>query len=288
MTILHDFQAYLEQRYAQATASAYLQDVTQFFRWFEATNGEEPDPRAIGPSDIREYRRTLLNRQARPATINRRLAALSNFFRWARATGLAHDNPAQDVPGVRQTQLAPKWLSRKEQNALLRAGRKRGKRRDEAVIVVLLHTGLRVSELCNLRLPDLQLSQRKGEARVRGKGEKERVAPLNADARKALQAYLDVRPAAVHDYLFVGQRGDPMQSSGVQRLVHEYARRARFEEACTPHTLRHTFAKNLVDAEVSLDRVAALLGHENLNTTRIYTTPSVHDLTEAVERLEGE
>ncbi len=60
------------------------------------------------------------------------------------------------------------------------------------------------------------------------------------------------------------------------------------EEACSPHTLRHTFAKNLVDADVSLDRVAALLGHENLNTTRIYTTPSVYDLTEAVERLEGE
>ena len=219
MTILQDFQAYLEQRYAPATVSAYLRDVTHFFRWFEATNGEEPDPRAVVPSDIREYRRTLLNGQARPATINRRLAALSNFFRWARATGLAPDNPAQEVPGVRQTQLAPKWLSRKEQNALLRAGRKRGKSRDEAVIIVLLHTGLRVSELCDLGLPDLQLSQRKGEVRVRGKGEKERVVPLNAEARKALKAYLDVRPAAVHDYVFVGQRGDPMQSSGVQRLV---------------------------------------------------------------------
>ncbi len=69
---------------------------------------------------------------------------------------------------------------------------------------------------------------------------------------------------------------------------NDWSRRARLEEACSPHTLRHTFAKNLVDAEVSLDRVAALLGHENLNTTRIYTTPSVHDLTEAVERLEGE
>jgi len=167
MTILQDFQAYLRQRYAPATVSAYLRDVTHFFRWFEATNGEEPDPRAIVPSDIREYRRTLLNGQARPATINRRLAALSNFFRWARATGLAQDNPAQDVPGVRQTQLAPKWLSRKEQNALLRAGRKRGRRRDEAIIIVLLHTGLRVSELCNLRLPDLQLGQRKVE--VKGK-----------------------------------------------------------------------------------------------------------------------
>ena len=83
MTILEDFQAYLEQRYAQATVSAYLQDMTHFFRWFEATNEEEPDPRAFVPSDIREYRRTLLNGQARPATINRRLAALSNFFRWA-------------------------------------------------------------------------------------------------------------------------------------------------------------------------------------------------------------
>ncbi len=100
MTILEDFQAYLQQRYAQATVSAHLQDMIHFFRWFEATNGEEPDPRAIVPSDIRECQRTLLNGQARPATINRRLAALSNFFRWAWATGLAPDNPAQAVfPG---------------------------------------------------------------------------------------------------------------------------------------------------------------------------------------------
>ena len=106
MTILKDFRAYLEQRYAQATVSAYLQDVTHFFRWFEATNGEEPDPRAVVPSDVREYRRSLLNGQARPATINRRLAALSNFFRWARATGLAHDNPARTCPACAK----PNWL----------------------------------------------------------------------------------------------------------------------------------------------------------------------------------
>jgi integrase/recombinase XerC len=91
--------------------------------------------------------------------------------------------------------------------------------------------------------------------------------------------------AAEHCYVR-RQRGEPLQQSGVQRLVGEYARKAGLED-CTPHTLRHSFAKNLVDSGVPLDRVATLLGHENLNTTRIYTTPSVQDLAEAVERVGG-
>lgn len=283
------FKAYLELHYASHTVRAYMQDLTSFITWFEPTTGEAFDPQAVTALDVRAYRDSLLEEQARPATINRRLAALGTFFYWAQAKGFIRgENPTATVPGIEEPKAVPRWLSRQEQQALLQKAKERGKPRDFAVISLLLNTGLRLSEICNLQLQDIvQLCEGKGSIRVgEGQGEKERIIPLNTAARQALLAYLDSRPAAHHCYVFIGQRGEPLQQGGVQRLVGEYARRADLEK-CTPYTLRHSFAKNLVDTGVPLDRVAALLGHENLNTVQIYTTPSAHDLVEAVERVGG-
>ncbi len=155
--------------------------------------------------------------------------------------------------------------------------------------MTLRHTGLRVGELCALRLGDVDLSERKGRVTVRsGKGQKYRVIPLNADVRRALAQYLAVRPRVADDHLFVSQRGGTALSThGVEQLVATYARQAGLEDV-TPHTLRHTFGKGLLDAGVDLPTVAALLGHENLNTTAVYTHPSARDLERAVEKLEWE
>ncbi len=120
---------------------------------------------------------------------------------------------------------------------------------------------------------------RKGAVTIRGrKGEKSRIVPLNVDARQALQAHLSASNLHKDDlqngsYLFVSQRGGPLQPSGIYYLVHRYACDARLEHV-TPHTLRHTFGKNLVDAGVPLDRVAQLLGHESVNATKVYATRS--------------
>jgi site-specific recombinase XerD len=113
-----------------------------------------------------------------------------------------------------------------------------------------------------------------------GKGSKYRTVPLNADARRTLQAYLEERPQVDVDYLFAGQRVEPLRPSGIRYLVRLYAYDARLE-GVTPHTLRHTFGENLVDAGVSLDRVAQLLGHEGVETTAIYTKPPEEDIAEA-------
>ncbi len=127
----------------------------------------------------------------------------------------------------------------------------------------------------------MSLSERKGAARVRsGKRRKERKAPLNATALSALKAWLAVRPAADHLFVFTDKGGLPLKSSGVQDMLGELGRVAGVEVA--PHTLRHTFAKNLIDRGVPIDQVATLLGHSSLNTTRIYTTPSEADLERAV------
>lgn len=117
-----------------------------------------------------------------------------------------------------------------------------------------------------------------------GKGDKFRTIPLNLNARNALKAYLSVRPGVNHDYLFVGQKGHWLRPPGIYYLVKKYGHEARIENV-SPHTLRHTFGKNLVDAGLSLDRVATLLGHSSLNTTRIYTVPSQADLQDAVESI---
>jgi len=142
-----------------------------------------------------------------------------------------------------------------------------------------------VSEVASLKVADVRISPRKGSVTVRGgKGNKFRQAPLNVDARKAIQAYLEKRAEVDGDHLFVGQRGEPLRPSGGYHLVRRYARDARLEEV-TPHTLRHTFGKNLVDAGMPLDRVAQLLGHESVDTTRIYATPSEQDLQREVEKV---
>ena len=109
--------------------------------------------------------------------------------------------------------------------------------------------------------------------------------PLNVDARRTISDYLEVRPAVSSDALFIGQRGDHLGPRAVEQLVAKYARLAGLEDV-TPHTLRHSFGKHTLDAGADLVAVAALLGHERLETTAIYTTPSQRDLERMVEKLE--
>ena len=268
------------------TLQAYVRDLRLFARWFEGTNGDRFAPASITPIDVREYKSYLLTvQELKPATINRKLSSISAFCRWSVEQGLTDNDPSQHISQVSEVTLAPKWLTKKDQYALIRAVQKENNARDLALVMVLLQTGLRVSEVSNLRLSDVKIGERKGSLTVRrGKGTKYRVVPLNADVRVALSAHLNERPQVGHDYVFVGNRGEMLKSWGIQYLVGKYAYDARLESV-TPHTLRHTCGKNLIDAGVSLDQVATILGHKNLNTTRIYTTPSEQDLQRAVVRI---
>lgn len=286
-----DYQEYLEQAGKSAnTIKAYLHDVTSFTKWLEETTGEAFAPQAVDQREIVEYRGFLLQRGRKPATVNRRLTAIRRFFLWAKRVGRAGDSPFDILENVHvkeQKAVAPRWLSHKEQLALLRAVRRGEKARDLAVIQTLLGTGLRISEVAALKVTDVEISDRSGWVRVRqGKGMKARSVPLNRQVRKALQAYLDARQEEDEERLFLGQRG-PLSEWGIHAMVKKYAYQAQLEGA-TAHTLRHSFGKNLVDAGTPLDQVATLLGHESLDTTRIYTQPSERDLERAVRRAAGE
>ena len=146
-------------------------------------------------------------------------------------------------------------------------------------------TGVRVSELCSLRLSDVQMSERKGELIIRsGKGGRVRSVPLNVEARRGLETYLEVRPKVTSDSLFIGQRGEGLKPRAVELVVAKYVRLAGLEEV-TPHTLRHSFGKHTLDAGANLVTVAHLMGHQNIKTTAIYTSPHQRDLEQAVEIL---
>jgi integrase/recombinase XerC len=272
-----------------ATVRNYAADLRAFARWFADATGEAFAAKAVTPTDLREYRghlRAVEQKQA--ATINRRLAALRKFFAWAKGTGKIAEVPTEQVKGLPAAPRTPKALAKREVDRLIREAERHGDKRNIAIVQLLRHTGLRVGELCNLRLGDVRISERKGEVLVRaGKGNKDRTIPLNTDARRAVEAYKAVRPQVDGNHLFVGQRGDPLKPQGVQIVVQKYARRAGLP-GVTPHVLRHTFAKHVLDAGEDLATVQRLLGHGRLETTAIYTHPTARDLEEAVRRLEAE
>jgi site-specific recombinase XerD len=278
----------LDREKADHTRNNYREDLMAFTAWYQETFRERPDLRALAPSELREWKAHLRDdRKLEPATVNRKLAALRSFLAWAAAEGLAAEIAMPR--SIKQVKPPPRWLDRKQQRALVRAVERRGYPRDIALVALLLHTGLRVAELAALRWADLEIRDRSGKLTVRrGKGRKQRTIPLNVEARHALaelRALRDrwgmPRTAAV----LQGQRG-PLTERGIQATLAKYAADARIEEL-SPHVLRHTWCKNLADAGARLEVIAALAGHESLETTRRYVEPGQDDLAAAVDRLAG-
>ncbi|RDV80744.1 tyrosine-type recombinase/integrase [Ammonifex thiophilus] len=274
-------QSCLSRGLSPGTAEVYLGHVKRFFEWLG-----DPDMAEVTPFDVSSYGRCLREKGRKPATVNNALNALSSFFSWAKEAGFVSSDPTEGVRQVPEDRLAPRWLGRRELGRFLRAVQKHGTPRDRALVALLLHAGLRVSEAVSLRLEDVVIRERSGSVRVRGKGGKFREVPLNATARRVLKEYLAELPPQEGGWLFPGKDGKHLTRFAVEKLFARLSRLAGVE--VTPHRLRHTFCKWLVDAGESLDRVACLAGHSNLNTTARYTRPGMEDLERAVEKLSWE
>jgi integrase/recombinase XerC len=307
---LQQFRAWLRrQDRSPRTVQAYTSDLRHFARWFPHSNGKPPAPEPITPIDVREYRQWMITvKDLAPATVNRRLAALRAFASWAYIAGLIATDPTEKIQLVEEQQSPPRWLDRREQAALQRALARRLEhaelkarlaeledrptpadliwaRRDAAIVQLMLGAGLRAGEVAALKVADVEVRDRSGQVTVRlGKGNKHRTVPLNADVRAEVAAWLAVRPEIDAKALFVSRRGKGLGRRALQRVVEKLGKEADVEET-TPHVLRHSFAKNLVDAGVGLEKVADLMGHSRLETTRIYTRPSKRDREQAAESV---
>ena len=299
--MIAEFEKYLNDLDLSAlTVRGYLSDLRHFAHWFEGKNNEALSVTRITPTDVKEYKHFLVGVEQRKAsTVNRRLAAIASLAKWARKTGQIQNDPTENIKSIAHVSGGPKWLDKHEQYALTRAiendlqlsklrypKRWVTRRRDASLVLFLLHTGLRLNEAIQLRVNDVQLTERKGSVLVRqGKGGRQRNVPLNNEARKALMEWIYLRPEGEFLWTIVeGAQDASLSGRAVQRILQRYGREAKIEDL-TPHVCRHTFAKNLVDNQVGLEKVATLLGHSSLNTTRIYITPSERDLELAVENL---
>ena len=258
----------VEQEKSDHTRNNYREDLLAFTAWYQQTFRERPDLKALAPSELRTWKAHLRDDlKFEPATVNRKLAALRSFLAWAAAEGLAAE--IATPRSIQQVKPPPRWLDRKQQRALVRAVERGGYARDIALVALLLHTGLRVAELAALRWADLEVRDRSGTLKVRkGKGRKQRTIPLNLEARHALgelRAMRDRWSMPKTAGVLQGQRG-PLTERGIQARLAKYAVDAKIEDL-SPHVLRHTWCKNLADAGVRLEVIAALAGHESLETT---------------------
>jgi site-specific recombinase XerD len=271
--------------FSENTIEAIRNDLRKFAKWFANANQEPLRFDCVTTRDVVDFRKHLhRERQQAVATCNRALVTIRRLFTFLVSTGAAKSNPAEKVKELRKTELPPKGLDRSAVRGLLRQVELQCDIRANAIFHLLLYTGARVGDVVNLELPDLMVGVKSGYATFRhGKGRKERTVPLSLECRKALSAYLDIRPPANSDRVFIGERG-PLATDGIQALCRRYS--VLVGQRLHPHIFRHTFAKKfLEDNGNDLTSLAMLLGHSNIQTTARYAQKDQAMLAAAAENV---
>jgi integrase/recombinase XerD len=272
----------IEDGLAQHTLDAYRRDLEKFHVYLKTVR--IADPRGVTRETLSGFLGFLARRNLSSGSSARCVSAVRGFYRFLCKERLATTNPTVSLRTPRRGLRLPKTLSQEQVTRLLdvpenvRSGRSSGvlpeAQRDGAMVELLYATGLRVSELVNLQLGQLNLAI--GYVLVTGKGAKQRVVPIGDVARRKLVAYLDSsRPVLLKGRpcpnVFVTRRGAKMTRQGFWKLLRTRARQAGIFQSISPHMLRHSFATHLLDHGADLRAVQAMLGHTNISTTEIYT-----------------
>ena len=268
------------------TLRAFANDLRSFMLWFTQRNGERFLVRRISHRDVVDFKTHQRNEKGLAvATVNRSLVTLRKFLGWLVERGVLATNPADAVKELKRGELSPQGLERAEVRRLLRECELRGDIRATALFSLFLYTGARVSEVVALTLADIVLSERSGSVCFRdAKGGKQRSCPLPLSARRAMQAWLDVRPPVGSLRIFIGCRG-ALKEDAVRKLCDKYS--AILGVRFHPHALRHSMAHQyLADNSNDLVGLSMLLGHESINTTRRYSLKTAEALAEGAERME--
>jgi len=277
---------WMERGLSANTLGAYRADLMTLNRGLSENNIPIGD---AGKADLLEFIARRVEGGAKPRSTARQLSSYRRFFRYIMREGLRDDDPTADIEMPRIGRSLPKTLTEEEVDSLLHAPNTDEPlgHRDRAMLELLYATGLRVSELINLQMSQVNFNQ--GVLRIVGKGDRERLIPLGEEAQRWLRDFIDGPRMEIllerqTDYLFPTRRGDRMTRQAFWHIIKRYAKKAEIQKKLSPHSLRHAFATHLLNRGADLRVVQLLLGHSDLSTTQIYT----HVARERLKDLHGQ
>jgi integrase/recombinase XerC len=311
--LVQQFLSYLklEKHFSEYTVKSYGADLIQFGQFLAGEIGQQPpadgaapaSPSKVTPEEldrkqltcepltIREFLAYLYGQNYTKSTTARKLATLRSFYKFLIRRGLVSVNPLSTIRTPKQDKRLPKCLDLEQVQKLLDAPGDGDllAARDKAMLEVLYSSGIRVSELVELDMADMDLQE--GVLRVKGKGRKDRLTPIGSQAIKALQRYFELRNSDSKNpgqqntqgssRVFLNKHGESLSTRSVRRKLDKYLVEAGLDPGISPHTLRHSFATHLLDNGADLRAVQELLGHAHLITTQIYT----HVTTERMKEV---
>ncbi len=272
LNLFDSFLSYieLEKEYSKNTISSYKNDLDDFKEFLKKI---DEDPIEIDKKDIFNYLVFLSKKKLKPASLRRKISALRSFYKFLIREELIENDPTIDLTLPKKDKVLPDVISVEEIEKLINIIPEKGfkGKRDKALIELLYSSGLRVSEIINLKINEIDLKN--GYLKCFGKGSKERIVPFGSFAKDLLIEYIEERDKnnINSDLLFVTKKGKKIVRQEINNILNRYAKKSKLKKKIHPHMLRHSFATHLLERGADLRSVQELLGHVDISTTQIYT-----------------
>ena len=273
---------YIEKGLSQNPVQAYETDILSFLNWLTKT----PNINYLNlkEDNINKYIAYLFKSKLKSSSVNRKISSLKSLYLYLIKKNILKNSPISEVITPKKEKYLPSSMSEDEVDRLLKSPDTSNKieKRDKAMIEMLYATGMRISELVNLKLTDVDLQR--CVAKVFGKGKKERLIPFGEAALEALSDYISDRDKSVSKEIFLSNRGKKLSRVAFWQRIKIYLIRENLKNSISPHTLRHAFATHLLNRGADLRSVQLLLGHSDLSTTQIYTHIAKQRLSEVLKK----
>lgn len=268
--LINKFTDYLrfEKKYSENTISSYKRDLSKVDKYIKKNF------KTLSKNDIQAYIQ-YISKEENSSSVSRNISTLKSFYKFLEINKYCKNNPIFTITNPKKRQKLPKVLSEEEVNKLLDINLNADyDYRNKAMLELMYSSGLRVSELINLNVNDIDLMN--STVRIFGKGSKERIVPLNNYASEALKNYILYHRATLfkhgeNNYLFLNNHGNKMTRQGFFKILKKIALENNIKTDFSPHTLRHSFATHLLKYGADLRSIQELLGHSDISTTQIYT-----------------
>lgn len=271
MNYIDNFLNYLkdDKNYSDLTILDYSKDLAEF------NDVVNKDLSKVSKDDIKDYLKVLFERSNKNSSVARKISTLKSFYKYMKNEGFMNANPATNIKYPKKEKLLPKFVTQNDLDVILDVS-KVGSfgDRNYLIIELMYSTGVRVSELVNIKLSDIDFCRR--QIRIMGKGSYERFVFYGERASKAIDKYIkglrnDLLKEKKSDYLILNKDGNKITTRGIAKILDGVIKETSVRSNVSPHTLRHSFATHLLDSGCDLRSVQEMLGHKNINSTEVYT-----------------